>query len=229
MESICRTTKVIAFAAPDTRGLRYKGQIKQTPERHLILGGYAVVAPRPRNYAERLCNPQAMLHNRRAWSYRSHATPRSCHKHCHSYQCIIERSRLVEQLAHHRLYDTKDHIATHIARKIAKIHNRGHRPNITTCGSEFSCLTTRSKLWPKRPIINKILASLFRDVPSCHLGTPDYSSMSTKNPPSCSVTSSSETNNNQQRETEYDVLASLVGLYRPKDDKALKLYSGYFA
>ena len=55
-----------------------------------------------------------MLHNRRAWGYRSHATPRSCHKHWHSYQCIIRRSRLVEQLAHHRLYDTKIHIATHI-------------------------------------------------------------------------------------------------------------------
>ena len=48
-----------------------------------------------------------MLHNRRAWGYRSHATARSCHKHWHSYQCIIKRSRLVEQLAHHRLYDTK--------------------------------------------------------------------------------------------------------------------------
>ena len=55
------------------------------------------VAPRPRNYAERLFNPQAMLRNRRAWDYRSHATLRSCHKHWHSYQSIIERSRLVEQ------------------------------------------------------------------------------------------------------------------------------------
>ena len=38
-----------------------------------------------------------------------------------------------------------------------------------------------------------IQRQLFRDVPSCHLGTPDYSSTSTKNPPSRSVKSSSET------------------------------------
>ena len=69
---------------------------------------------------------------------------------------------------------------------------RGHRPNITTSGRELSCLTTRSKYGLRGLLIN-IQRQLFRDVPSCHLGTPDYSSTSTKNPPSRSVKSSSET------------------------------------
>ena len=47
-------------------------------------------------------------------------TLRSCHKLRHSYQCIIERSRLVEQLAHHILYDTKYYSSTHIVEKDRK-------------------------------------------------------------------------------------------------------------
>ena len=43
--------------------------------------------------------------------------------------------------------------STHITRKIANITIRGRRPNITTCRSKYSCLTTRSKLWPKMPTI----------------------------------------------------------------------------
>ena len=78
----------------------------------------------------------------------------------------------MEQLAHHRLYDTKDHIATHIARKIARIHIKGHRPNITTCGSEFSCLVQQDPNYGIRGLQITIPASLFRDIPSCHLGTP---------------------------------------------------------
>ena len=58
--------------------------------------------------------------------------------------------KTVEQLAHHRLYDTKDHSNSY-SEKDGKLHIRGHRPNITTSGSKYSCLTTRSKLWPKRP------------------------------------------------------------------------------
>ena len=116
------------------------------------------VKPRPRNYTEMLCNPQAMLHNRRLlglplpgqnlWQACSewiigNATPRSCHEHWHSYQCITKRSRLVEQLAHHRLYDTKRSQFNSYNEKDSKIHIRGHRPNITSCGSEFSCLNNK--------------------------------------------------------------------------------------
>lgn len=36
------------------------------------------------------------------------------------YQSIIERSRLVEQLAHHRLYDTKHYSSTLIIEKDSK-------------------------------------------------------------------------------------------------------------
>ena len=104
------------------------------------------VTPRPRNYTERLCNPRAMLHNRRAWNYRSHATHRSCHKHWHSYQCIIRRSRLVEQLAHHRLYDTKTSYSNSYMRKMQITHKRGHRPHSTSGGSEVVLSsTTRPK------------------------------------------------------------------------------------
>ena len=70
---------------------------------------------------------------------------------------------------------------------------RGHRPNITTCGSEVCCSKQQKPNYGLRgPQIN-IQRQLFQDAPSCHLGTPDYSSTSTKNPPSRSVKSSSET------------------------------------
>ena len=70
---------------------------------------------------------------------------------------------------------------------------RGHRPIITTCGSELSCSKQQEPNYGLRGLQINIQRQLFRDVPSCHLGTPDYSSTSTKNPPSRSVKSSSET------------------------------------
>ena len=83
-----------------------------------------------------------MLHNRRAWNYRSHATHRSCHKHWHSYQCIKQRSRLVEQLAHHRLYDTKIQIATHIWERYKHYTQKGSQTLITSSGSEVALSNT---------------------------------------------------------------------------------------
>ena len=151
------------------------------------------VAPRPRNYTVTLCNPQAMLHNRRLLGYHSqaknfgrrcsewiigNATLRSCHEHWHSYQGIIERSRLRNNWHFTDSTTQRDHRATHIIEKDSKRHIRGHRPIITTSGSKYSCLTTRSKLWPKRPT-DKHPMPACSNVPSCHLGTPNYSSMST--------------------------------------------------
>ena len=92
-----------------------------------------------------------MLHNRRAWDYRSHATLRSCHKHWHSYQCIKQRSRLVEQLAHYRLYDTKIHIATHI-REDTNYTQKGSQTHQYIMRKRGSCLIQQDpNIWPKRP------------------------------------------------------------------------------
>ena len=43
----------------------------------------------------------------------------------------------------------------------------------------ITCAGRSSTARPKRPAYNITHASWFHDVPSCHLGTPDYSSMST--------------------------------------------------
>ena len=76
---------IIRFAGKRNKGCgvnsfsdKFNSIINSFSLREIQMSG---VAPRPRNYTERLCNPQAILHNRRPWNYRFHATHRSCHKH----------------------------------------------------------------------------------------------------------------------------------------------------
>ena len=50
--------------------------------------------------------------------------------------------------------------------------NRGHRPNITTCGSEVCCSKQQEpKLWPKRPA-NKHPAPAVPGCPKLPPGNP---------------------------------------------------------
>ena len=53
-------------AATSSRGYGSPGGGGEGSQRKISHNAYARVAPRPRNYTERLCNPQAMLHNGRA-------------------------------------------------------------------------------------------------------------------------------------------------------------------
>ena len=70
----------------------------------------------------RVYQSPAKTFGRRCWVHLTpdNATPRLMPQHRHNYQSIIVRSRLVEQLAHHRLYDTRiTYSSTLIQRKIA--------------------------------------------------------------------------------------------------------------
>ena len=69
----------------------------------------------------------------------------------HSYQCIIQRSRLVEQLAHHRLYDTKRSYRNSYNEKDTKDIQRSHTQHYNKRKPNMLSNTTRSKIWPKRP------------------------------------------------------------------------------
>ena len=103
------------------------------------------VMPRPQNYTEILCNPQAMLHNRRLlglslpgqnlWQACSEwiigdATPWSYHEHWHSYQCIIERSRLQKNWHITDSTTQTDHSSTHLMRKLANITSEDTDPTL---------------------------------------------------------------------------------------------------
>ena len=72
------------------------------------------------------------------------ATLRSCHKLRHSNQCIIERSRLVEQLAHHRIYDTKIYSNSY-SEKIQITPQRSQTHHYTS-GSKYSCLNNKIQI-----------------------------------------------------------------------------------
>ena len=115
----------------------------------------------------------------------------------------------------------KDSYSNSYLRKIQIYTQRGHRPISTSCGSEVVLSNNKIQIWPKRPT-NKQPSQLVLTSqaatwePRTTRRHPRRTHLCARcRPPLKQFIK-------QQRETEYDVLASLVGRYRPNDDGGSK-------
>ena len=82
-------------------------------------------------------------------------------------------------------------------------YNEVTDPTIHQAEADIVVLTTRTKLWHKRPADNQVSASLLLPTPSYHLENPDHQSMPPKNTKSISKKQSSMKIKIQQSNGEY--------------------------